>query len=223
MGLCGHGAGELIDFAKWHTRCSGSFSSMPLFHALIRRWHSQRSRRVRAERELIAVMGEPLLAARPLAPEAVRALALQLLEHWFDGRRSLLPVVSARSQDGRTSLAMQLARAFAALGQRTLLIDADLRAPSLHKKFSIANQGGLADFLDSRDVRLAACEENLAVLTAGNVREDPLELLSRERLRRFVAAAARPFRIVLADTPAAARGPDLEMLAALAGGALVVV
>ena len=196
---------------------------MPLFHALIRRLQSQRSRRVRAERELIAVMGEPLLAARPLAPEAVRALAHQLLEHWFNGRRSLLPVVSARTQDGRTSLAMQLAHAFAGLGQRTLLIDADLRAPSLHRRFSIANEGGLADFLDGRGARLAACGENLAVLAAGSVREDPLELLSRDRLRQFLGAAARPFRVVLADTPAAARGPDLEMFAALAGGALLVV
>jgi len=185
--------------------------------------YTRRRSRVRAERELIAVMGEPMLAARPLAPEAVRALALQLLEHWFNGRRSLLPVVSARTQDGRTSLALQLARAFAGLGQRTLLIDADLRAPSLHRHFPIGNAGGLADFLDGRGARLAACGDNLAVLGAGSVREDPLELLSRERLRRFLAAAARPFRVVLADTPAAARGPDLEMFAALAGGALLVV
>jgi len=195
----------------------------PLFHVALARWQKRRQRRVRAERELIAVMGEPLLAARPLAPEAVRALAQQLLEHWFNGRRSLLPVVSARTQDGRTSLATQLARAFAGLGARTLLIDADLRAPSLHHRFSIANEGGLADFLDGRGTRLVACGENLAVLAAGSVREDPLELLSRERLRGFLGAAARPFRVVLADTPAAARGPDLEMFAALAGGALVVV
>src|SRR5205814_2788354 len=110
-----------------------------------------------------------------------------------------------------------------AMGQRTLLIDADLRSPTLHHKFSIANTGGLADFLDGRGVRLAACGENLAVLAAGSVREDPLELLSRDRLRQFLGAAARPFRVVLADTPAAARGPDLEMFAALAGGALLVV
>src|SRR2546422_493317 len=116
MGLWRHGSGELIDFAKWHTRCSCPSSSMPLFHALI--------------------------------------------------------------------------------------TDADLRGPSLHRRFSIANEGGLADFLDGRGARLAACGENLAVLAAGSVREDPLELLSRDRLRQFLGAAARPFRVVLADTPA---------------------
>jgi protein-tyrosine kinase len=178
---------------------------------------------VRSERELIAVFGEPLLAARPFRPEALRALARQLLEHWFNGQRTLLPVISVAAQDGRTSLAMELAQTFAAMGERTLLIDADLRSPSLHRRFAIGNPCGLADLLDGRGVQLAACAENLAVLAAGSVREDPLELLSRARLRHFLDAAARPFRVVLIDTPAAARGPDLEMFAALAGGALVVV
>jgi len=169
------------------------------------------------------VFGEPILAARPLVPEALRALGQQLLAYWFNGSRSLLPVISARAQDGRSSLAAELARTLAAMGVRTLLIDADLRSPSQHHRFAIGNKGGLADFLDGRGVRLAACGENLAVLAAGKVREDPLELLSRDRLRRFLAAAARPFRAVIADTPAASRGPDHEMFSALAGGALVVI
>jgi len=178
---------------------------------------------IRSERELNAVFGEPILAARPLVPEALRALGQQLLAYWFNGSRSLLPVISARAQDGRSSLAAELARTLAAMGARTLLIYADLRSPSQHHRFAIGNKGGLADFLDGRGVRLAACGENLAVLAAGKVREDPLELLSRDRLRRFLAAAARPFRAVIADTPAASRGPDHEMFSALAGGALVVI
>jgi Mrp family chromosome partitioning ATPase len=186
-------------------------------------WPKLHRPRVRSERELLAVIGEPLLAARPRRPEALRALGLQLLEHWFNGSRTLLPVVSVGARDGRTSLAVELAQTLAAMGQRTLLIDADFRSPSLHVKYSLQNTGGLADLLDGRDVQLAACRENLAVLVAGTVREDPLELLSRERLRHFLGAAARPFRVVLIDTPAAARGPDLEMFAALAGGALLVV
>ena len=198
----------------------------PLAFALsagVRFWEKHRRRTVRSERELLDVIGPPLLAARPLRPEALRALSLQLLEHWFNGSRTLLPVISVGARDGRSSLAAELAQTFAAMGERTLLIDADFRSPSLHQKFSLKNTGGLADLLDGRLVRLAACKENLAVLVAGAVREDPLELLSRQRLRHFLGAAARPFRVVLIDTPAAERGPDLEMFAALAGGALLVV
>jgi Mrp family chromosome partitioning ATPase len=186
-------------------------------------WQNRRRRPVRSERDLIKVVGQPLLAARPLRPEALRALSHQLLEHWFNGRHTLLPIISVGAKDGRTSLAAELAEMFAAMGERTLLIDADFRSPALHQRYSLENTGGLADLLDSRAVRLAACRENLAVLVAGSVREDPLELLSRSRLRHFLQAAARPFRVVLIDTPAAERGPDLEMFAALAGGALIVV
>jgi len=186
-------------------------------------WTRHQSRRVRGERELLAAIGTPLLAARPARPEALGALCPQLLEHWFGAGRTLLPLISLRRGDGRSTLAAELARRFAAMGERTLLVDADLRAPSLHKRFGLRNRRGLADLLEGRDVQLAACGANLALLAAGRVREDPLELLVRERLRHFLAAAARPFHIVLVDTPAAERGPDLEMFAALAKGALLVV
>lgn len=186
-------------------------------------WTRRQSRRVRGERELIAAIGDPVLAARPVRPEALDALCKQLLEHWFGAGRVLLPLISLRAGDGRSTLAADLARRFAAMGARTLLVDADLRAPSLHARFGLRNRRGLADLLEGRDVQLAACTENLALLAAGTVRDDPLELLSRLRLRQFFAAAARPFRVVLIDTPAAERGPDLEMFAALARGALIVV
>jgi protein-tyrosine kinase len=193
------------------------------YGAVLGAWKRGRPVRVRCERELLAAICDPLLAARPSSPHGLQALCAQLLEHWFGAARALLPVVSARCGDGRTTLAAELARRFAAMGARTLLIDADLRSPALHAQFGLPNRAGLADMLEGRDVRLAACRENLAVLVAGRVREDPLELLSRERLRRFLAAAARPFRVVLVDTPAAERGPDFEMFAALARGAVLVV
>jgi protein-tyrosine kinase len=186
-------------------------------------WRERRRQRIRNERDLLTVIGDPLLAARPMRREALRALARQLLEHWFNGSRTLLPVVSARAGDGRSSLAAELAIIFAEMGERTLLVDADFRSPQLHRRFSLANCRGLADLLDGADVRLAACRENLAVLVAGRVRQDPLELLSRARLKNFLDAAARPFRVVLIDTPAAERGPDHEIFSALAGGALLVV
>ena len=191
-----------------------------LAHAM---WTRRQSRRVRGERELLAAIGNSLLAARPSRPEALRALCAQLAQYWFGAGRTLLPLVSLRAGDGRSTLAAELAQRFAAMGERTLLIDADLRSPSLHARFGLPNRRGLADLLDGRDVQLTACRENLVLLAAGAVREDPLELLSRERLRHFLAAAARPFRVVLVDTPAAERGPDLEMFAALASGALLVV
>jgi hypothetical protein len=186
-------------------------------------WQLRRRRPVRIERELVPLLGNPLLAARPARPDALRALARQLGDHWFGAGRKLLPIVSAGQGDGRSSVAVQLARQFAQMGVRTLLVDADFRSPSVHRSFRLPNQRGLGDLLVDRPVQLAAVEENLAVLVAGQLTDDPLELLSRPRLMNFLRAAARPFDVVLIDTPAAERGPDHEIFAALAGGALLVV
>lgn len=184
--------------------------------------NERRRRPVRGERDLGAALDAPLLAARPAQDAALRELCRQLLEHWFTGGRALLPVVSAESGEGRTRLAAQIAAMFGDLGVRTLLIDANLRSPGQHREFRIENRRGLAELLGDREVQPAVCGESLAVLVAGSAGNDPLDLLSRPRLREFLVAAGKRFRVVLVDTPAAAEGRDLEIFAALAGGALVV-
>jgi protein-tyrosine kinase len=178
---------------------------------------------VRCERELVATLGPSVLGARPVRPEAMRALAQQIVEHWSGRGRALVPVIGLRAGEGRSSLALDLARRLAGLGARTLLVDADLRRPSLHSRLGVANERGLADLLDGRNVRLVPVCENLALLPAGTSREYALELLSRPALLTFMHAAAKPFQAVVIDTPAAARGPDFEMFAALARGAVVLV
>lgn len=179
-------------------------------------------RGVRHERDLVAALGEPLLAARPFSAAAVRALAWQLAEYWFVGRRRLLPVVGLRSAESAAALACELSEALAGGGLRTLLIDADLRSPRLHARFGVPRRRGLADFLDARAVEHVSVSENIALLTAGIVRANPLELLSRPGLRTLLSRAASSFDAVLVATPPAARAPDFEIFAALAGGALVL-
>src|SRR5262245_55294148 len=99
------------------------------------------------ERALVQALGVPLLAVRPLREAALRGLCRQLLDHWLQPGRTLLPVVSAQRGEGRTYLAAHLAAAFAALGEKTLLVDADLRSPGLHHAFGVPNEGGLSDYL----------------------------------------------------------------------------
>jgi receptor protein-tyrosine kinase len=179
-------------------------------------------RRPPSERDLVSLLGVPLLAVRPLREAALRGLCRQLLEHWLQSGRALLPVVSAQRGEGRTYVAAHLAAAFAALGEKTLLIDADFHSPGLHEAFGLPNRGGLADFLKGKKVEPAVYNENLAVLVAGSGGRDSLELLGGERLKNLVAAASKHFRVIVVDTPAAASGPDLEIFTALAKGALVV-
>jgi tyrosine-protein kinase Etk/Wzc len=181
------------------------------------------ARAVRSERDLEIALGEPLLAARPDGAQAVRILCDQLSTYWLAGGRRLVPIVDAGNGDGGKDLAVELASAFAARRRRTLLVDADLRSPGLHERFGLPLGQGLADFLEGRGLRLAFVRgKDLALLSAGRLRADPLELLSRGRLTQLLRAAAQPFDVVLVRTTPAARGPDFEIFAALAGGAIVV-
>ena len=175
---------------------------------------------MRSERDLDATLGVPILAARPLAAQQLSTL---LLAHWFSAGRAVLAVVSPEEHSGRSRVAAELARAFARSGEPTLLIDADLRTPRLHREFGLPNRAGLADFLQGRRTRLARCADNLALLVAGRAGADPLELLGASRLLHLLAAAAKRYRVVLVDTAAAVRGPDLQLFAAFGGGALAVM
>ena len=117
-------------------------------------------------------------------------------------------MVSAQRGEGRTYSAAHLAAAFAALGEKTLLIDADFRSPGLHEAFGVPNRDGLAEYLVGATTN-PACRynENLALLVAGHAGRNRLELLGGERLKTLLAAASKHFRVIVVDTPAAAQRP----------------
>ena len=221
--IAGHRDALLVDPPRVVPARSSFFEHLvwavaALLIALMLMWRREQPT-LRSESQLIQVLGAQPLAARPLA---AHDLARQLLAHWFGPRRAVLAVVSPQDGDGAKHVAAELARACAAGGVSTLLIDADFRAPALHLAFGLRNRAGLADFLEERPVQLMPCAENLSVLVAGRASGDPLELLSRPRMQDLLAAAASRYQVVLVATPAAARGPDLQLPAAFSGGALVV-
>lgn len=189
-------------------------------------------RRLRGDRDLVQALGVPIAwvraprsadaASRSAEDDALQALASQLKERWLDGSRSALAVVSAQPGEGRSYVAARLACVFAQRGEPTLLVDADLRAPAQHRIFGQPNVDGLADFLAGARVKPVRIRENLWLMVAGEAKRPPLELLARNELRVLLHEAARRFSVVLIDTPAARKGPDLEMPLAIARGALVV-
>ena len=158
--------------------------------------------------------------------EALRALRTQLLLRWFNPERKLLAIVSPASGDGRSYLAANLAVVFSQLGEKTLLIDADMRDGRQHKLFKLSNQYGLSALLSGR-LNGTAIERignfaNLSVIPAGAMPPNPLELVSRPEFKDLLAAESRSFDVVLIDTPAAENASDAQAIAARAGGALLV-
>lgn len=160
--------------------------------------------------------------------EALRALRSQLMLRWFDpvAGRKTLAVVSAQSGEGRSWMAANLGVVFSQLGARTLLIDADLRRPSLHKLFGVDNRSGLSSVLLGRPapdaIRRVPDLRSLSILPAGIVPPNPQELLARPLLGQLLQQYAASFDVIIIDTPPAEACDDGVMVAVRAKGALMV-
>jgi protein-tyrosine kinase len=176
-------------------------------------------------------VSEELIAAyQPFSPrvEDLRAIRSQLMLRWFDkaDQRQVLTIVGAERGEGRSHLAANLAVVFSQLGERTLLIDADLRNPRQHELFLLENKIGLSTILSGRSREEAIVRipdlAGLCVLPAGPVPPNPLELLNRLNFDEFMIQAKSTFDVVIMDTPAFASGDDAAMIAVRTGAALAV-
>jgi len=158
--------------------------------------------------------------------ELIRSLRTELL--MFETRHSranALAILSPGPGEGRSLLAAELAIAFAQLGRRTLLVDADLRHPGLHNMFGAENTWGLAQALAfSETPRLIGVDglPQLSLMTSGLIAPNPLELLSDGRFERKLAEWRRSFDFILLDTPPVSEYSDALAIATLAGRVLVV-
>jgi chain length determinant protein tyrosine kinase EpsG len=159
--------------------------------------------------------------------EAVRALRGQLALRWFDDRRKPLVVTATRGGSGSSVVAANLAVAFAQLGERTLLVDANLRRPAQHQLFGLGQADGLSSLLVGRGslrelLSTAPPFATLAVLCAGAVPPNPHELLSTVRFSYTIETAPSAFDVVIIDAPPLLEYPDAQLIAARAGGCILV-
>ncbi|WP_280152750.1 chain length determinant protein tyrosine kinase EpsG [Piscinibacter sp. XHJ-5] len=160
--------------------------------------------------------------------EELRAVRSQLMLRWFDKteQRQVLTIVGTERGEGRSHLAANLAVVFSQLGERTLLIDADMRMPRQHELFLLQNKVGLSTVLSgrSRDEAIIRITDlaGLYVLPAGPIPPNPLELLSRLNFDEFLIHVRATFDVVIIDTPALAIGEDAAMIAVRTGAALAV-
>jgi receptor protein-tyrosine kinase len=163
--------------------------------------------------------------------ENLRAVRSQLMLRWFNGDplRKVLAVTSPSNGDGRSFIAANLAIVFSQQGERTLLIDADLRAKpeaGLHALFKLDRGMGLSNILAERGgLELAQSVPGLpglAVLTAGAVPPNPQELLGRTTFIDLLVRAASRFDVILIDTPAGDDYADAEIVASRVRAALMV-
>ncbi len=170
-------------------------------------------------------------AYAPFSPQGqiFSALRSQLMLRWFDIElnRKALAIVSAERNDGRSHIAANLAVSFSQLGQKTLLIDADMRNPSQHILFGLDNRNGLSAVLAGRTGLESATQHilgllSLSVIPAGASPPNPLELLARPLFPQIMAELTQQFDVILLDTPSTSDYGDAQTISVRAGAALIV-
>ena len=173
---------------------------------------------------------ELVIAQDPFNPRAeeLRGLRTQLLIRWSRAgvKHRMLAIVSPGSGEGRSYVAANLAVAFSQLGERTLLIDADLRNPRQHLIFNVSDRIGLSAVLSGRASRSAVAPVpefgSLSLLPAGARPPNPQELLAGLGLGVLLHELRTEFDVILLDTAPARAYADAQAVAFRAGNALVV-
>lgn len=140
-----------------------------------------------------------------------------------------LIVSSASSEDGKSTVALYLAQTAATMGQRVLLVDIDLRYPSLHERFKLSNQQGLADILASETldfnhaIERSPMEDNLFILTAGSILSDPARFLGSYKMQELMEKLQAAFDLVIYKASSLSEFADPYLLASYTNGILLVV
>lgn len=203
----------------------------------------QFDRRLRTPEDIEEILRLPVLGTIPssrsipnlgagaeLTPTGAEGEAFRMLRaslHYFNVDRTVtsLLITSAAAQDGKTTVAWNLALAEARTGTKTLFIEADLRRPSLATSLGIDDDDGLSLVLAGISERTAALRttHGVDVLTAGPLPPNPAELIESKRMSELLDWAEREYDRVIIDTPPSAVVADAVSLFNRIGGIAVVV
>jgi capsular exopolysaccharide synthesis family protein len=169
-----------------------------------------------------------ILYPRSPAAEAYRTLRTNIEFASLDAPARTILVTSAIPGEGKTTTAANLAAVFAQAGHTTLLVDADLRKPGVHKIFDLPNTAGLTSLLRTDEARLqdvaqATDQEHLSVLTTGPLPPNPAELLRSTRMQTVLERLAASSEFVIVDSPPLQAVTDAAILSSLVDGTVLVV
>jgi non-specific protein-tyrosine kinase len=169
-----------------------------------------------------------LLYPRSGVAEGFRSLRANVEFASVDVPLRTLLVTSAVPDEGKTVTAANLAVVFAQAGRRVLLVDADLRKPSVHTIFALPNAHGLTSMLRSETVTVDAVahaseQANLRVLTTGPLPPNPAELLGSHRMQAVLETLQKSADLIVFDSPPLQAVTDAAVLSSFTDGAILVV
>jgi capsular exopolysaccharide synthesis family protein len=159
--------------------------------------------------------------------EAYRTLRTNITFSAVDREIKTILVTSSQSGEGKSTTAANLAVTYAQENKRVLLIDADLRKPSLHHFFLKSNHKGLTNVLVNQIQIEEAIEEtdipNLSFISSGPVCPNPSDLLASIRMRALMEQFTTEYDVIILDSPPALALTDAQIIASLCDGVVLVI
>ena len=165
-------------------------------------------------------------APKSIDAEAYRSLRSNIEYSSFDDEYRAIVVTSSVPGEGKSTTSGNLALSLAQSGNKVLLVDCDMRKPSIHKKFKISNISGTAELLlrkESFEDVANFYNENLTIITAGKIPPNPSEMLSSRAMTAFIKEMKKEFKYIILDTPPLQAVTDAQVLSTKADGVLLVV
>jgi capsular exopolysaccharide synthesis family protein len=164
---------------------------------------------------------------KSMVSESYNALRSSLLYSTRDGLPQLMLVTSAQASEGKSTTSYAIARGMALIGKKCLIIDGDLRRPSIHHLSGVANKVGLSDILVGEKTLEQAIVpgevSDFFVLPSGPVPPSPAELLSSPRLVELFQNLRQKFEVIVVDSAPVLGLADSPGLSALADGVLLII
>ena len=153
---------------------------------------------------------------KSITAESYRSLRTNIQYSSIDKQVKTLVVTSSNAGEGKSTVAGNLAYTFFQNGKRVLIIDCDLRKPSLHRKFNVSNEEGLTDVLvgtSKLNNVMKKIDDNLYLLTTGTLPPNPAEIIGSNTMENFLEQCKINFDYIILDTPPILPVTDSKLLA----------
>ncbi|WP_297423421.1 CpsD/CapB family tyrosine-protein kinase [Clostridium sp.] len=163
---------------------------------------------------------------KSIVSEAYRTLRTNVQYSSFDKEIKAIVVTSAEAAEGKSTVSGNLALSFAQNDKKVIIVDCDLRKPSMHKNFKISNLSGLSEVLigkENLENVIQSRNENLDILPSGKIPPNPSEMLSSIAMTKLIEKLKEKYDVVILDSAPLQAVTDAQILSTKADGTILVI